>query len=191
METWLENANNEARHFIDSLQSRIKNGIDARAQAVRSADDVVSSLGYAEMRAAGERGAEPAGDASPEAGYAADLKIPEREDMRNEFKETFGIPTKGGKANDVKMEAAIAVAAFANAEGGRLYIGVNNDGEPVGLKKDLKQHKNQDGLESVIRSYLKDVLTSRVDIELTFRDDWLVVEVRKRRENRWVYNRRW
>ena len=185
MEKLLAVANNQAKHFLDSLQNEIQSGIGERAHAIRSADDVVSALGYVEMRAAGEHGAEPTGDAL-ESGHAAHLKIPDREDMHNEFKETFGVTTKGGKANDVKMEAAIAVAAFANAEGGRLYIGVNDDGEPVGLK-DLKQYKNQDGLESAIRSYLKDVLKPRVDIELTFRDDWLVVEVRKHRENRWVY----
>lgn len=44
--------------------------------------------------------------------------IPTREDMHNEFKETFSVPVHGGKANDVRMEVAIAVAAFTNAQGG-------------------------------------------------------------------------
>lgn len=34
-------------------------------------------------------------------------------------------------------EKLIKAAAFANAKGGTLIIGVNDDGKPVGLEKDL------------------------------------------------------
>lgn len=106
--------------------------------------------------------------------------IPEREDTHNEFKETFSVPVKGGKAKDVKMEVAITVAAFANAKGGRLFVGVRDDGTVAGLKRDLKQHKNADGLEQAVSNFLDSKLGSLVDVEFGFSgDDYLVVAVPK------------
>ena len=188
MEKWLRGANDQVVHFSKLLPSRIKNGIDKKAQAARSAADVVSALGYEEMQDTDGRGAEPAGDAPPEAGHAVDLKIPEREDTRNEFKETFSVPAEGGKSNEIKMEVAIAVAAFANAEGGRLFIGVNDDGKPVGLKRDLRQCGDSiDKLESTIRNFVSSKLKGTVHMEFEFSgEDYLVIEVDKRR-GRFVY----
>ena len=126
------------------------------------------------------------GDTLPEAGptpRGVDLDIPRREDDHTEFKETFSVPVHGGKANDVKMEVAIAVAAFANTKGGRLFVGVRDDGAPAGLKKDLKQHKNADGLELAIRNFLDSKLGSLVDVEFGFSgDDYLVIEVVKNKK---------
>ena len=117
-----------------------------------------------------------------------DLTISKREDLYNEFKETFSVPTKGGKANIVKMEVTITVAAFANAEGGRLFIGVNDDGEPVGLKKDLKQYKNQDKLENAIGGYLREKLSRNVRFQLTFKNnEYLVIDVPKLKSGDPVY----
>lgn len=212
MKKWLGGANDQVVHFSKSLPSRIKNGIDKKAQAARSAADVVSALGYEEMQDTDGRGAEPAGDApheaehavdylaaaylanapagntSPEAEHAVDLKIPEREDTRNEFKETFSVPAEGGKSNEIKMEAVIAVAAFANAEGGRLFIGVNDDGKPVGLKRDLRQCGNSsDKLQLAIRDFVKSRLTGMVRMEFGFNGKkYLVIEVAKRK-SRFVY----
>ncbi len=117
----------------------------------------------------------------PETGQrSVNIGIPARENMHNEFKETFSVPTHGGRASDVKMEVAIAVAAFTNAEGGRVFIGVRNDGTPAGLEKDLKQHKNTDGLELAIRNFLDSKLKSLVDVGFDFSgDDYLVITVAK------------
>ncbi len=185
MAKWLDGANNQTTHFNDSLQGRIRKGIDARAQAIRSADDVVSALGYEEMQAAGERGAEPADVVPPKAGHTVDLKIPKREDMHNEFKETFSFAVKDGSSKIVKMEAVMAVAAFTNAEGGRLFIGVNDDGEPVGLGRDLRQCKDSsDKLELAIRDFVKSKLNGVVHMEFGFSGkDYLVIEVAKRKRN--------
>ena len=151
-------------------------------------------------------------------GQAPD-SIPEREDQRNEFKETFGVPTKSdgrpagrsfkcvecntsaagksiecgtcgnivgyeidtSKKKAIKMEVAITVAAFANTEGGRLFIGVNDDGEPVGLGRDLDQHKTHDGLERAIRDFLFETLKPPTALKLDFKfnDDHLVIFVHK------------
>ena len=125
------------------------------------------------------------------AGFAPrgmDLSIPEREDEYNEFKETFSVPVSGGKSNDVKMEVVTTVAAFANANGGRLFVGVRDDGKPVGLKKDLNQQNNStDDLEQTIRNFLRARLDSIVDVEFRFKKDYLVIVVPKRKTGSWVY----
>ena len=133
-------------------------------------------------KATRERGAEQVGCGPSEAGYMADLKIPEREDERNEFKETFSVTVKGGKANEVKMAVAKTVAAFANTGGGRLFIGVNDDGESVGLRRDLRQYKNSsDKLELAIRDFVRSKLRGPVNMKFDFSDgDYLVISVAKR-----------
>jgi len=132
-------------------------------------------------------------DTLPEADLAphrVDLAIPECEDDRNEFKETFSVPakdTKANKSNEIKKEVAIAVAAFANAEGGRLFIGVNDGGKPVGLKKDLKVYKSLDGLQSAIRNSVMEHLGVLVDMKFgSSGEQYLVIEIPARKP-RWVY----
>lgn len=117
------------------------------------------------------------------------LDIPNTEDMHNEFKQTFGVPVDGGKANDIKFAVAKEVAAFWNAKGGRLFIGVHDDGHITGLKKDLKQHKDSDKLESAIRSYLGDTLDKPLTYELRFaeNDEYLVIHIPIRKKGEWVY----
>ena len=118
------------------------------------------------------------------------LTIPVREDTHNEFKETFSVPMRGGKSDTVKMEVAIAVAAFANAEGGRLFVGVSDDGTPSKLKKDLSQYKNTDKLELAIRDFLAAKLSSLVDVEFGFSgDEYMVIVVPKHKTGKWVYTK--
>ena len=135
----------------------------------------------------GQNGTLPETDPAP---HRVDLTIPECEDGRNEFKATFSVPvkdTKANKSNEIKKEVAIAVAAFANAEGGRLFIGVDDGGKPVGLKKDLKVHENLDGLQSAIRNSVRDHLGVLVDMKFGFNgEQYLVIEIPARKP-RWVY----
>lgn len=69
--------------------------------------------------------------------------------------------------NNLKSEYVIdaslkTIAAFLNAEGGRLYIGVNDDGNPIGLEKDFPYTKKKDldswmlSLNSLIKTRFKD-----------------------------------
>ena len=137
-----------------------------------------------ETRAVGERG-EPANDGPPGTRSVVDLNIPEREDTHNEFKETFSLAVKGGSSQDVKMEAA--VAAFTNADGGRLFVGVNDSGKQSGLKRDLMQYGSIDKLELAIRDFVNSKLGGTAQMEFGFSgEDYLVIEVAKRRR-RWVY----
>ena len=112
------------------------------------------------------------------------FEIPKREDKRNEFKETFSVPVKDGKSDAVKEEVAITVAAFANTEGGRLFIGVNDKGEPAGLEKDLKKYGDFDKLELAIQNYIHTKLAVQVDMDFNFiGEDYLVISVTKRRRS--------
>ena len=90
-------------------------------------------------------------------------EVPKSEDKFNEFKKTFQIDSKsilkekefrlagkmeaadGIKKNqrknehDIKKEISIALSAFGNTMGGKLFIGVNDEGNIVGLDDDLKK----------------------------------------------------
>lgn len=146
-----------------------KKGTGQRTRSSRGEDGAVLS----------EAGSTPRG---------TNLFIPEREDQHNEFKETFSVPVYGGKANDVKMEVAVTVAAFANADGGRLFIGVNDDGEPVGLEKDMGRYGNSsDKLERAIRDFVGSRLEGPVRMKFGFGGGgYLVIDVVRRRRG-WVY----
>lgn len=67
------------------------------------------------------------------------------ESARVEFKSTARCNLHTGQRDD-KIELIIAktVAAFANAAGGDLMIGVDDQGQPVGLADDLKFMKSPD-----------------------------------------------
>lgn len=80
----------------------------------------------------------------------SELKIPKEEDLHNEFKSSFRFNVKrfeegdGKKAPDkeVEKEVSIAIACFANTEGGKLFIGVRDDGTTFGLDYDFELLKN-------------------------------------------------
>lgn len=187
MEKWLEGANNQANRFNSLLPSEIRDRIDASVNAFRSGGNIASALGYAETPIVGGPNTERT--TAPPESEGVDLTIPEREDQFNEFKETFSVPTKEqSHFNDIRCEVVKTVAAFANAEGGRLFIGVNDDGRVTGLKKDLdKNEKSPDKLESAIRDYLGSMLDVPVDMRFAFSgDDYLVIEV-DRLKSDWVY----
>ena len=86
-------------------------------------------------------------------------EVPKSEDKFNEFKKTFHIDTKekefrlAGNAaaadgrkkeqkkieHDIKKEISIALSAFGNTMGGKLFIGVDDNGNVVGLDDDIKK----------------------------------------------------
>jgi hypothetical protein len=74
--------------------------------------------------------------------------IEEGEDQKTEFKETFLYDIYQDRPNkELSYKIAKEIAAFANADGGNLFIGVkDNPIEVVGLDKDLKLMKK--GLDS-------------------------------------------
>jgi uncharacterized repeat protein (TIGR03833 family) len=102
------------------------------------------------------------GSKSSETTRKLDTIIPKDEDTWNEFKSTFQYDLaeenlrRDGKTeaadarknnhksirDDIQKEISLTVAAFANQEGGRLFVGVNDDSSVLGLGRDLKEYGN-------------------------------------------------
>mgnify|MGYP000160807408 CR=1 FL=1 len=78
-----------------------------------------------------------------------------------EYKSTLRWDVREGRVNRA-LQAVIAktVAAFLNAEGGILLIGVDDDGEVLGLESDMKTLKrtDRDGFEQTLRHILQGAL---------------------------------
>jgi len=104
---------------------------------------------------------------SPEATVGELIAAGEGERM--EFKSTARWNTKSG-ARDVRMEdeVAVTVAAFMNASGGTLLLGVDDDGTVRGLAEDLAMApgRNRDGLELWLRSMLAERLGRAVTADV-------------------------
>ncbi len=89
-----------------------------------------------------------------------DTPIPKDEDEWNEFKSTFRVDydrfSKGdGKKvhhKDVEKEIPITVSAMANKEGGTLFVGVDDDGNMLGLENDydLLKNPNDDKFQRIV-----------------------------------------
>jgi len=104
--------------------------------------------------------------------YEEDIKGGENDYV--EFKSSLRWDYEQGNVNKV-MESIIAktIAAFMNAEGGKLFIGVNDAGEILGIGKDYEtlKNKNKDGfllqLTQVINTYLGKEFNQYVGIKIT------------------------
>ena len=79
-----------------------------------------------------------------------------REDNNREFKTSIVYSNRNGVANlDNQLEVIFrTVCGFLNAEGGTLFIGVNDEGTPIGIESDLQfMHCNIDTYQLTIRQY--------------------------------------
>jgi hypothetical protein len=81
------------------------------------------------------------------------------ESDRVEFKATALRDLHTNEQNRTNMQKVLrAIAGFANANGGTLLIGVDNDGTPVGVNDDYQfvSRGNRDGFELLLRSLVHD-----------------------------------
>jgi hypothetical protein len=92
-----------------------------------------------------------------------ETRIRELENWQMERKASFKYDASIGKANEVcEKETCKALAGFLNSKGGILFIGVDNEGNVVGLKNDyaIVKDNKADRLQSEIRNsilkYLKE-----------------------------------
>ncbi len=129
-------------------------------------------------------------------------EIPKNEDTYNEFKKTFKFDSKekefrqkglveaadGRKKefkkieHDIKKEISIAVAAFGNTMGGKLFIGVDDDGTVVGLNDDMESFKSFDEFlravqDSIVTFTQNRVFVSEIIISVGEDEEFLVLEV--------------
>ena len=78
-----------------------------------------------------------------------------------EFKETLRFDIRKGEVNK-EMEKMVmkTIVGFLNADGGTLIIGVNDDGNVVGLENDYKAlpKKNRDGFENHLSMLIKTMI---------------------------------
>jgi hypothetical protein len=98
-----------------------------------------------------------------------------KESQTVEWKESFAVPLSIDKPDDqiipeTKMKKIISktVCSFANAEGGYLFIGVNDNGEVVGLEPDLRRiyEKLKDSLNLDSFELSKPILMDRLEMEI-------------------------
>lgn len=79
-----------------------------------------------------------------------------------EYKSTFEWNSrKGARDPSLRLATLKTVAAFLNSEGGKLYLGVSDSGEPIGLAGDFglfSEGGSRDGFEGKLREALKNHL---------------------------------
>ncbi len=84
--------------------------------------------------------------------------IKSNENERLEFKSSIRWDFKQQRTNKV-LESVItkSIAGFMNHKGGNLLIGINDDGQVVGLENDYQtlRHKNRDGFELCLMDLIK------------------------------------
>lgn len=85
------------------------------------------------------------------------------ENSQLEFKSSFEWNTRTGtKSRDLKWGVLRSVAGFLNSTGGTLLIGVNDQGQPVGLDHELKS-LNTDKAEDVFEGKLREAFKNSLD----------------------------
>lgn len=83
--------------------------------------------------------------------------IAQGESAKLEFKETLEADAKNGEKHPGILQSSLkTIAAFLNADGGTLLIGISDAGDVRGLQKDyaLCNKHDKDGLEQKLRSLL-------------------------------------
>lgn len=102
--------------------------------------------------------------------------IAEHENNRVEFKSSARWNyRKGDQDREIELAVMKTVAGFMNADGGTLLIGVDDDGNVLGLEKDYKitPKGNKDGLELWLTNFLIECVgtSSAMNAQLSFSNE--------------------
>jgi len=98
-----------------------------------------------------------------------------------EFKSTLRVNLHTGQPDEkIQLSALKTIAGFLNAKGGTLLIGVNDDGEALGLEADKFPNEDKWGLHLVnlIRERIGEVFLPYVHAHFEDQDDQRVVLIR-------------
>jgi hypothetical protein len=80
-----------------------------------------------------------------------------REDQHREFKTSLVYPAGNGMRYDLKAQRFVilkVIAGFLNSEGGKLYLGVNNEGVASGLESDIQFFGSLDKFDLYLRNQI-------------------------------------
>ena len=131
-------------------------------------------------------------------------KIPDDEEMRKmiaagegdtvEFKSTLRYDLQAGAVNE-KLRYVIAktIAAFLNSNGGDLFIGVDDDGNAMGLERDIGtlKKKDQDGfsqqITGIVEKYIGFEHSSHIKVMFPVYNDIKICRVRIEKSSRPVF----
>ena len=103
------------------------------------------------------------------------IEIPDKENMENEFKETFAYDRKRAKYTQNKQVGnskryngpqalAKEICAFGNSNGGFVFLGVDDNGNVVGLEEDKKMANcadYEDKFANHMRNKLESILNDK------------------------------
>lgn len=100
----------------------------------------------------------------------SDILIIGAEDYHNEFKTSIVYPADNNMLPDMATQIrkiVSVIAGFLNADGGHLYIGVNNWGVPVGISDDLKYLGSKDKFELELHNAVRKELGKDINTVLS------------------------
>lgn len=96
------------------------------------------------------------------------------EDLHQEFKTSVVFPPENNMRADIEVQTQNIlkeICGFLNAEGGTLYIGVNDDGLASGLEQDFAYLGNSDKFKLHIHNALSKYLGN--DIDNLMKEEWI------------------
>ncbi|MBA4729292.1 MAG: ATP-binding protein, partial [Candidatus Dadabacteria bacterium] len=89
-------------------------------------------------------------------------EIKKGESKSREFKSTFSLDLKTNKKENYIIESSVkSIAGFLNAEGGNLYIGVDDGGKILGLECEIGENKIVKNIDKYMLM-IKDVVKHRL-----------------------------
>jgi len=157
-------------------------------------NDYKGFLEWRLLRLSAELEAVTAGGVQSTVGVPVDELIGEGEGQQLEFKSTARYNGHiGGRDAALEKEVALTVAAFMNATGGTLLIGVNDSGRPIGLADDYKITRGADDdsfqrvLLDLIQTYLGKPILAYVHVDFEQIGDLKVARVNARPSPSKVY----
>lgn len=109
---------------------------------------------------------------------AKNIELPDEESEQVEFKETlrWNIHTSLSDP-EIFEEVLITVDAFLNSRGGRIFVGITDEGVPVGIDKDLQTlNKNKHRAKDLLKQFLANQFRDRFDPAIVGRYEILIQE---------------
>ncbi len=88
------------------------------------------------------------------------LKNPEKENMKNEFKDSRIL-----KSNDGEKKLCCEIVAFANRYGGKILIGINDDDgfEGKGIFKDKGIDSYKGTIDNIIHAHISPIIECEIE----------------------------